>query len=165
MVEVAAAIALALLVGAVIGFMELMLLRKPSLRDKAPAKKETQPMRTYDINVTWDDIRRGKRGDVAMCPTGLAMERAGAAGVYFPIEALPEVAQDFIRDFDNGLPVQPIHFIMDDYRQEAEARPAEVARGQIGVPGYGGRYPVPAARPLRDPKFEPVIRRDDYRRW
>lgn len=131
-----------------LGLMLHMLLTAttpPSHRDKAPEKKVGYNlMRTYHINVTWDDIRRGIRGDVARCPTGLAMERAGAAGVYFPIESLPEVAQNFIRDFDAGRAVRPIEFIMDDYR-EVYVKPAYVAQ------------PIPRGEVGRDRRFEPNV--------
>lgn len=73
------------------------------------------------IQVTAEDIRRGRPGICGGCPIALAMRRA--FGV--PIEswrfvsstnysALPQVATVFVVDFDAGRPVQPIEFEVPD---------------------------------------------------
>lgn len=72
-------------------------------------------MKTYTINVTQRHINTGVRGHVMTCAIGLAMQDAGAAGVFFPVESLPEVAQQFMRDFDEGRAVRPFVFQMDVY--------------------------------------------------
>ena len=71
------------------------------------------PTREYHIKVTQRHIDNGKRGDSMRCPIGLALEDAGGAGVMFPLESLPEVAQNFVRDFDAGRYVAPFQFIME----------------------------------------------------
>ena len=71
------------------------------------------PTREYHIRVTQDHIRRGERGSLMRCPIGLALEDAGGAGVMFPLSSLPEVAQNFVRDFDEGRRVEPFQFIME----------------------------------------------------
>ena len=91
-------------------------------------------MREYDINITGADIRNGIRGSVTGCPTALAMERAGLAGIYIPTASLPAVAQNFIRDFDAGRPVYPMTFTV----------------------WADGSEPAPRVAPGRAARFEPV---------
>lgn len=73
-------------------------------------------MKTYTISVEQHHIDAGVPEDVVRCPIGLALQDAGGAGIYFPYDSLPDVAQRFIRDFDDGKQVKPFTFIMDDYR-------------------------------------------------
>lgn len=73
------------------------------------------------ITVTQEDIDDGCPCDSSLCPVALAMRRRlkdnyifvdkmvveiGSGNFY----ALPEKVKCFIRDFDQGLPVEPISF-------------------------------------------------------
>ena len=123
------------------------------------ADERKVPMRTYNITVTWEDIQRGVRNSELGCPTALAMERAGAAGVYFPMHSFPLVVQEWIRDFDAGRPVRPIQFVMEDYRVVPAAKPVvyPAQRPARFEPVQAGRYVAPAANyNTRPARFEPV---------
>ena len=73
-----------------------------------------------DINVTDTDIVEGVRKDCETCPVALALSRAGgsAAVVAQDIEVvidgvrrnfgIPPELVNFILDFDDGRPVEPI---------------------------------------------------------
>lgn len=75
------------------------------------------------IEVTAEDIQRGRKGNACSCPIHRAGRRAGlidfevwnkAVSVYLDGKKknypLPEVAQQFIKKFDCGQPVEPIAF-------------------------------------------------------
>lgn len=70
------------------------------------------------INVTADHISHGKRANACDCPVALAARAAGfkdaqvyASHMYWlggrKMQDLPNKAMAFIRDFDEGRPVQP----------------------------------------------------------
>ncbi len=71
------------------------------------------------INVTQEDIDKGKQGDSCKCPVALALRRihpgarVGSLTLFIAddwVESTPEVARKFISEFDNGRPVGPISF-------------------------------------------------------
>lgn len=79
------------------------------------------------IIVTRDDIESGRRYDPVRCPVARALRRAGM--VFFTVMesavrlrdedehggllVLPSPVQDWIRDFDRGEPVEPMHFELE----------------------------------------------------
>jgi hypothetical protein len=84
----------------------------------------------YVINVTATDILRGVRNDQLACPIARAArrrfkvksrERAGVrvhyhkllvdqGGEWMTSYNLPQVASDFLDEFDSGEPVMPVRF-------------------------------------------------------
>lgn len=74
------------------------------------------------INVTKNDIAKGHRHEAFHCPIALASKRVKAFKDNEPAVSrlgiainggaveLPEVAKQFIRDFDKKLPVKPFRF-------------------------------------------------------
>ena len=75
------------------------------------------------IRVTQEDIDKGKRNSLRRCPVALALKRAcgrivevGSTMVYSRNEdrawliSLPEKAEDFVKLFDIGEPVEPFTF-------------------------------------------------------
>lgn len=77
------------------------------------------------IEVTAEDIARGKRGNACHCPIALAAERAGMRHVKVDLDSigekftggcwgrwsyLPVDACEFVDRFDKGLPVEPFAF-------------------------------------------------------
>jgi hypothetical protein len=75
------------------------------------------------INVTANDIRRGRGGDCTSCPIAIATQRhfRGRAVVVstFAVSAgrcsasLPDEAVDFIQKLDSDKDVEPFFFIAD----------------------------------------------------
>lgn len=78
------------------------------------------------ISVTKQHIDAGIKLDACSCPLALALSDAGfpkpvvdgeqveIAGE-FGLFPLPEVAQQFVSDFDHGLPVAPFDFELGDW--------------------------------------------------
>lgn len=71
------------------------------------------------VRVTALDIKYGQRGKAFRCPIALALKDMGynnpAVGTDVIIPdidtfGLPKNAQDFIKNFDKGLPVKPFTF-------------------------------------------------------
>lgn len=72
------------------------------------------------INITQEDIKKGKKRDCATCPVALGMKRAGLYGAVYPAEyfdyvkrfyiRLPQEAINFIKAFDGDLLVEPFSF-------------------------------------------------------
>ena len=81
------------------------------------------------IEVTQEDIDRGVRKESCQCPIALALQRCtGYLWAAGPLEAcrigvadsdveFPRDAKRFIRNFDDGLPVQPFSFEYDEEKQ------------------------------------------------
>ena len=85
-------------------------------------------MRTETIKVTREDIKNGEPAYNSGCPIALAMQRAIGPHVsvgtdrFWPYKEpedwyarqicgnLPDEAQGFVREFDDGLDVEPIEF-------------------------------------------------------
>jgi hypothetical protein len=82
-------------------------------------------MRTVTVNVTQEDIDRGRRGSCGRCPVARAIRRdarltnilvdpfyvvVGLATPAFFTVHLPRIARRFIEAFDAGRPVRPIAF-------------------------------------------------------
>lgn len=76
------------------------------------------------INVTEEDIKKGEKSCMSGCPVAIAARRATGRKVRVSINylfyefglrehALPHEVSNFVCDFDNGLPVQPITFEID----------------------------------------------------
>jgi hypothetical protein len=79
------------------------------------------------IMVTREDIEGGRRYDPVRCPVARALRRAGM--VFFTVMesavrlrdedehggllVLPGSVQNWIRDFDRGEPVEPMHFELE----------------------------------------------------
>lgn len=84
-------------------------------------------MPTHTIDVTAEDIARGKRCHAGQCPIALAAKRTfpdfdeievdgmgidvGGPGLLLS-ELLPDEAVDFADKFDNGEPVEPFRFVI-----------------------------------------------------
>jgi len=82
--------------------------------------------RVIEIDVTLDDIMRGKRADSSGCAIALAakrvLTRVNVSGetIYgeltpegsFKIYDLPDEAKQFISNFDVGNPVAPFKFVV-----------------------------------------------------
>ena len=84
----------------------------------------------YHVIVTAEDIAHGERGTSEGCPVALALRRlVPGSGVGYCDEKvgyrawigpgcgimpiiLPPAAQDFVRCFDQGLPVEPFEFTL-----------------------------------------------------
>jgi hypothetical protein len=82
------------------------------------------------INVTAEHIANGKRGECEFCPVALAFQAALDLGPFASIDvligcatittggrsiavSLPEDADQFIVNFDDGEPVEPFSFTVD----------------------------------------------------
>lgn len=81
-------------------------------------------MRTVTIDVTADDIAKGKPKEPCDCPIAIATDRAfggGVAiscgqtliGINFVDYSLPVPARRFIRRFDDGENVKPFSFSVE----------------------------------------------------
>lgn len=77
------------------------------------------------IQVTQEDIDQGTPSEVCACPIALAAKRVFAHREIAVLDiviqigdrwemALPDSAQKFIEEFDNGLPVTPFEFELPD---------------------------------------------------
>jgi hypothetical protein len=80
------------------------------------------------IEVTQEDIDKGKRDDCTSCPIALAAIRTGATSAFVDSDSihivaenerglffkLPLKAQQFIHDFDYSRPVSPFSFVLGD---------------------------------------------------
>lgn len=79
-----------------------------------------------EIDVTPDDISKGRAGEYNACPIALALKRQGCSelrveegGISFKLNELnykfetPIKAQVFIDDFDNHKTVKPFKFILE----------------------------------------------------
>lgn len=74
----------------------------------------------YTVNVTQEDIDKGKKGSCSQCPVALAGIRSVGKSFYVGptmfafrfnwIAELPKCVVDFIERFDSGQPVQPFTF-------------------------------------------------------
>lgn len=83
------------------------------------------------VNVTSDDIKNGARKDPRCCPIARAVNRTldiedgvevyefyiqtddymdTHIGLLYSTFLMPDVARQFIRDFDNSMPVEPFEF-------------------------------------------------------
>ena len=94
-------------------------------------------MITKTINVTQDDIDNGEPACNSACPIALAMQRVFGKDAHVGTEHfwpwatefpdmpvtgdLPDEAKDFVRDYDDGLPVEPITF-QASYEEDPYAR-------------------------------------------
>ena len=69
----------------------------------------------YLIDVIQDDINRGVRGDSRSCPIAHAWNRAthGGLSLFVPSDCMPDVARQFLADFDAGRAVHPFRFEME----------------------------------------------------
>jgi hypothetical protein len=81
-------------------------------------------MKYLTVRVTKEHIQRGRRGEEESCPLALAVREAGYHGALvgelswrphpdiheWNTLQLPEAASQFIRLFDNNLPVKPATF-------------------------------------------------------
>lgn len=82
---------------------------------------------THEIEVTEDDIARGKRCDARSCPIALAIRRAvgreygvlvAYSNIYLGLDEqavpdwrmTPPAIERWLLDYDNGLAVQPFSF-------------------------------------------------------
>lgn len=76
------------------------------------------------VDVTAEDIEKGKRRDASQCPVALALSRT-AGGLWFVSDDawesgtglerdLPNEVHQFIDDFDAGLPAEPFSFEFPD---------------------------------------------------
>ena len=83
------------------------------------------------IVVTAEDIKKGAKKNKCLCPVALAIRRATGRAVavlpmvawikhYWPTQMisypLPQVAQDFILNFDEGEDVEPFEFEVGEGR-------------------------------------------------
>lgn len=80
-------------------------------------------MKRVRIEVTAQDIRRGKKADPDHCPVARALRRAGLPkawagdshygwGEETASWPLPKRAKRFIEAFDNGMPVRPFSAVV-----------------------------------------------------
>ncbi len=76
------------------------------------------------INVTSDDIAKGKRGSACSCPIALAIKRATNQACHVGVRwysferdltdmPLPRKAGEFVIAFDQKQPVEPFSFELD----------------------------------------------------
>jgi len=88
---------------------------------KAASKKAGA--RTIRVDVTWEDIARGKKGEATSCPIARALDRAGVAGAEvggFEVDftdpwgesaKMPKRASAFVEAFDDDrTSVRPFSF-------------------------------------------------------
>lgn len=82
--------------------------------------------RYVTVEVTAEDIAKGKGGQTDACPIALACRRVGYPAAHvgysgwspngtdighpWPVGPLPEEARRFVVDFDQGSPVKPATF-------------------------------------------------------
>ena len=86
------------------------------------------------VKVNNDHIQYGVKRNCEKCPIALALQdefpyhaiEVGDDGVTIGADYydLPEIAQDFISDFDDGMSVQPFEFMLD---METKKTAAEAA--------------------------------------
>jgi hypothetical protein len=80
--------------------------------------------RVVTVEVTAEDIKKGNAGNCFACPIALALSRAcDTSFVYVGPNKLsvkdvgfclaPDVAREFMRDFDIGEPVKPFTFTVE----------------------------------------------------
>ncbi len=84
-------------------------------------------MSTVKVEVTFDDVAKGERGDCRYCPIALALERVLTERALFVVDGrtiswagptvgahgyvdLPESAREFIYVFDGAGDVEPFEF-------------------------------------------------------
>lgn len=74
---------------------------------------------TIKIRVTAEHIRRGARSQPFSCPIALACQAAGQTKPLVGLDVLfaddhkhllPPAVQQWVRNFDDGLPVEPFEF-------------------------------------------------------
>lgn len=80
-------------------------------------------MRTTKVEVAPIDITCGKRGSSSSCPIALALKRSFPGNpvhvgtlmitVDDDVAKLPNNAQDFVKNFDNGESVEPFTFYVN----------------------------------------------------
>lgn len=80
-------------------------------------------LRTYKVSVTQEHIRKGSRHDCSSCPIALALkDMFPGRHVFVDIISMRvgrhnsyghcDLTHEFMKDFDNGKPVEPFDFLM-----------------------------------------------------